>query len=89
MDRFTRRDAFRMGAGAALGTAALAGEASAQAGIPTMPATAPSLPLEAGATIRVIRPTKFVDADEVVWNENQAKFIKAALQYFNLRCVRL
>ncbi len=77
MDRFTRRDAFRMGAGAALGTAALAGEASAQAGIPTMPATAPSLPLEAGATIRVIRPTKFVDADEVVWNENQAKFIKA------------
>jgi len=77
MDRFTRRDAFRMGAGAALGTAALAGEASAQAGIPTMPATAPSLPLEAGATIRVIRPTKFVDADETVWNENQAKFIKA------------
>jgi multiple sugar transport system substrate-binding protein len=66
-----------MGAGAALGTAALAGDASAQAGIPTSPATAPSLPLEAGATIRVIRPTKFVDADETVWNENQAKFIRA------------
>jgi multiple sugar transport system substrate-binding protein len=77
MDRFTRRDAFKMGAGAALGTAALAGDASAQAGIPTSPAPAPSLPLEAGATIRVIRPTKFVDADETVWNENQAKFIRA------------
>jgi multiple sugar transport system substrate-binding protein len=77
MDRFTRRDAFRMGAGAALGTAALAPEAAAQAGIPMANVPAPNQPIEAGATIRVIRPSKFVEADEAVWNENQAKFIKA------------
>jgi len=77
MDRFTRRDAFKMGTGAALGASALAPEAMAQAGIPIANVPAPNQPIEAGATIRVIRPSKFVEADEVVWNENQAKFIKA------------
>ena len=80
MDRFTRRDAFKMGTGAALGVAALAPEAMAQgmqAGIPVANVPAPNQPAEAGATIRVIRPSKFVEADEAVWNENQAKFIKA------------
>lgn len=80
MDRFTRRDAFKMGTGAALGVAALAPEAMAQgmqAGIPVANVPMPNQPAEAGATIRVIRPSKFVEADEAVWNENQAKFIKA------------
>ena len=77
MDRFTRRDTFKMGAGAAVGAAALAPEAMAQSGIPIVNVPAPKQPIEPGATIRVIRPSKFVEADEVVWNENQAKFIKA------------
>src|ERR1019366_4000162 len=34
-------------------------------------------PLEKGATLRVIRPTKFVDPDETVWNANTAKFAAA------------
>jgi multiple sugar transport system substrate-binding protein len=77
MDRFTRRDAFKMGSAAALGTAALAPDAMAQAGIPVANVPMPNQPAEPGASIRVIRPSKFVEADEAVWNENQAKFIKA------------
>lgn len=77
MDRFTRRDAFKMGAGAAVGATALSEPVLAQAGIPVANVPAPNQPAEPGATIRVIRPSKFVDADETVWNENQAKFIKA------------
>jgi multiple sugar transport system substrate-binding protein len=37
----------------------------------------PHQPIEAGATLRVIRPTKFVDPDETVWNDNTQKFTKA------------
>lgn len=77
MDRFTRRDAFRMGSAAALGGAALVDARPAHSAVPVVNVPPPSQPIEAGATIRVIRPSKFVEADEVVWNENQAKFIKA------------
>jgi len=77
MDRFTRRDAFTIVAGAALGSAALVETAPAHAAIPIANVPAPNQPIEPGATLRVIRPSKFVDADEAVWNENQAKFIKA------------
>ena len=77
MDRFTRRDAFKMGTGAALGAATLVDAAPAHSAVPIVNVPAPKQPIEAGATIRVIRPSKFVEADEAVWNENQARFIKA------------
>ena len=77
MDRFTRRDAFKMGTGVALGGAALVDARPAHSAVPVVNVPMPNQPPEPGATIRVIRPSKFVEADEVVWNENQAKFIKA------------
>jgi multiple sugar transport system substrate-binding protein len=74
MTHFTRRGV--LGAGAAgLTAAALAGRAFAQATpIPTSPATAPNLPIEQGATLRVIRPARFVEPDEVVFRENAQRF---------------
>lgn len=61
---------------AALAAAALAGRHVAAA-IPTAPAEMPKLPVENGATLRVLRPTKFVDADEPIFRENSEKFAKA------------
>ena len=40
-------------------------------------ATPPKMEIEKGATLRVLRPTKFVDPDEVIFKENTAKFTKA------------
>ena len=66
--------------GALMGTAALAGAGllgrQAHATIPMGNATAPSLPIEKGATLRVLRPAKFVDPDERVFNENTQRFAK-------------
>ncbi len=78
MDRITRRDTFKVGAAGALGAAALLDSAPAHAaGVPVANVPMPKQPIEAGATLRVIRPTKFVDPDETIWNENTAKFSKA------------
>lgn len=75
MDRFTRRDTFRLGLGAAaFGTMLPQG---ARAAIPMANVAPPNQPIEKGAELRVIRPTKFVDPDETVWNENTARFEKA------------
>jgi len=68
MNDFTRRDALKIGAGAAVGTAALGAGSDAhaqQGGVPTP---------EKGASIRVLRPAKFVQGDETLWNENSRKF---------------
>ena len=70
MDRFTRRGALGMGAG--LVTAGLIGRAEAT--IPEAAATAPNLPVEKGAALRVLRPSKFVEPDEVVFNANSKRF---------------
>ncbi len=70
MDRFTRRGALGIGAG--LVTAGLIGRA--QATIPEAAATAPNLPIEKGAALRVLRPSKFVEPDEVVFNANSERF---------------
>ncbi|WP_431284891.1 ABC transporter substrate-binding protein [Humitalea sp. 24SJ18S-53] len=60
------------------GTAALAGAtlaaAPAVAQIATMPATAPTLPIEPGATLRMLRPVRFVAPDEEVFRANAARF---------------
>jgi multiple sugar transport system substrate-binding protein len=72
----TRRDALKLGAAAALTGTALTGRAFG-AGIPTADVQPPDLPIEKGASLRVLRPTKFVDADEPVWRENTKKFSDA------------
>lgn len=64
----TRRTALALG-----GSALMAGHAGAQ-GIPTQPATAPTLPIERGATLRMLRPVRFVQPDEEVFRANCARF---------------
>jgi len=76
MTGFTRRDSFAVGAGALVGAAALDAR-PVSAAIPIAKVDPPKHPIEKDATLRVIRPTKFVDPDEVIWNENTAKFSKA------------
>ncbi len=76
MTGFSRRESLTVGAGA-LAAAAAMQPGEARSAIPMAKVDLPKHPIEAGATLRVIRPTKFVDPDEVVWNENTAKFIKA------------
>jgi multiple sugar transport system substrate-binding protein len=71
----TRRGALGLGAGALAATAA-SGDAAAQR-IPTASAEPPRLPIESGASLRVIRPTRFVEPDEVIFRENTAKFAQA------------
>jgi multiple sugar transport system substrate-binding protein len=58
----------RAGAGAAVGAAALGSalDAAAQQAGPPQP--------EKGASIRVLRPSKFVQGDETLWIENSKKF---------------
>ena len=68
MKDFTRRDSLKMGAGAIAGAAVGAGL--------SLPARAQELNLkpEEGATLRVLRPAKFVAGDEKLWLENTQKY---------------
>jgi len=70
MSDFTRRDALKIGAVAAAGTA-LAGGPGAQAQTPSL-----TLTPEKGASLRVLRPSKFVQGDETLWLENTEKYSK-------------
>ena len=63
----TRRTALAMG-----GAALVAGQAAAQ--IQTQPATPPNLPIERGATLRMLRPVRFVEPDETTWRANCQRF---------------
>ena len=67
----TRRDAARIAAGG-MAAAAFAGHARAQ--VPRVDVAAPNLPLEKGASIRILRPARFVEPDEVLFRANTAKF---------------
>jgi multiple sugar transport system substrate-binding protein len=67
----TRRTALLTGV-AALGASIMPDYA--MSAIPVANVTPPKLPLENGATLRVLRPTKFVEPDEVIFRENIAKF---------------
>ena len=62
-----------------LGTGAMASGlmGRAEAAIPTADVPTPDLPIEQGASLRVLRPTKFVATDETVFNENTARFTAA------------
>ncbi len=70
----TRRDGLRLAAGAAA-AATLSGQASAQ--IPRADVAAPKLTPENGATLRVLRPARFVEPDETIFRANTAKFQQA------------
>lgn len=65
--------------GLGVGGAAAAGLLGqpAHAAIPTVDAPALNLAVEKGASLRVLRPSKFVDPDERIFNENSKKFTDA------------
>src|SRR4029079_4261417 len=69
----TRREALALGVS---GAALAATGASAQAAIKATDATAPKLEIEKGASLRRLRPVRFVQADEDVFRANCAKFTK-------------
>ena len=71
MNIITRRTALAAGA-AAIGATALPD--FAMSAIPIADIAPPRLPIEKGATLRVLRPTKFLDPDEIIFRENVAKF---------------
>lgn len=68
-----RREALALGASAA--ALALARQATGQA-IPKADVSALKLPIEKGATLRLLRPARFVEPDEVIFRANSAKFAK-------------
>src|SRR4051794_8905724 len=65
MQQITRR------ATLALGAASLAASARA---IPRAENPPPAQPIEQGAALRVIRPARFIDADETIFRENASRF---------------
>lgn len=71
MHIITRRAALKLSA-AAMTASAMAREAAAQ--IQAADTPAPKLPLESNATLRVLRPARFVEPDEVLFRENTARF---------------
>jgi multiple sugar transport system substrate-binding protein len=71
MAEVTRRDLLKLTGGAAAGAALGTRGAAAQAG-PRWTVTP-----EKGASLRILRPSKFVQGDETLWLENTRKFTKA------------
>lgn len=72
MTGFARRDTLRLGLGALAAGSALGGAGGALAQAAT--ASPPTFPVEPGASLRVMRPAKFVAGDELLFNENTKKF---------------
>jgi multiple sugar transport system substrate-binding protein len=75
MTRFTRRESIALGVGAAAALSPLG--RSALAAVPVADVPAPKLTPEDGAALRVLRPAKFVPADEEYFNSNTKKFTQA------------
>jgi multiple sugar transport system substrate-binding protein len=73
MKKFTRRESLKLGATALAGAAV-----GMNLGQPAL-GQEPTLDLkpEQGATLRVLRPAKFVAGDEQLWLENTEKYTKA------------
>jgi multiple sugar transport system substrate-binding protein len=61
-----------LGVGAAAAAGLIGG--GAHAAVPVADVPPPNLPIEKGASLRVLRPSKFVDPDEKIFNENSKKF---------------
>src|SRR3984885_3473859 len=80
MQGVTRRQSLAVGAAtlgaAALGATAvpLVGARAADSDVPTADVKPPGFQIEKGATLRVLRPAKFVDPDEVFFRANTKKF---------------
>ncbi|MET0721966.1 MAG: extracellular solute-binding protein, partial [Tardiphaga sp.] len=72
-NHITRRDALALGVSAA---ALAATGASAQSAIKAADVAAPKFAIEKGASLRMLRPVRFVQADEDVFRANCAKFTK-------------
>jgi multiple sugar transport system substrate-binding protein len=73
MSEITRRDALALGVSAAA-LAATGASAQAPSAIKAADVPAPSLPIEKGASLRMLRPVRFVKPDEDVFRANAAKF---------------
>jgi multiple sugar transport system substrate-binding protein len=68
----TRRDALALGVSAA--ALAATGATPARAAINAADVPAPSLPIEKGASLRMLRPVRFVQPDEDVFRANAKRF---------------
>ena len=75
MPRMTRRDMLKRATASAC-AALLPPWWETRAAIPTTPAEPPDWPIENGATLRVIRPSRFVEPDEVFWRLNTERFVQ-------------
>jgi multiple sugar transport system substrate-binding protein len=71
----TRRESLALGA-AALGAAGLSAHTAVAAvdDVPTNNVKPPQYAVEKGASLRVLRPAKFIDPDEVYWRANTKKY---------------
>src|SRR5258705_5111012 len=70
----TRRDALGLGLSAAALAATGASTQTAGSTIKAADVPAPALPIEKGARLKMLRPVRFVKADEDVFRANAAKF---------------
>ncbi|MEK0085897.1 ABC transporter substrate-binding protein [Benzoatithermus flavus] len=73
MTLFTRRDALQTSLGALAG-ATLLGSGNLRAEVAVKDVPAPQYAVEKGASLRVLRPAKFVQGDETLFLENTKKF---------------
>ena len=73
-NEITRRDALALGVSAAALAATGASAQPAASAIKAADVPAPALPIEKGASLRMLRPVRFVKADEDVFRANAAKF---------------
>src|SRR6201993_5038043 len=71
-NEITRRDALVLGASAA--ALAVTGANAQTSNIKAADVPAPSLPIEKGASLRMLRPVRFVQADEDVFRANAKAF---------------
>jgi multiple sugar transport system substrate-binding protein len=74
-NQITRRDALALGVSAAA-LAATGASAQTTSTIKAADVAAPKFAIEKGATLRMLRPVRFVQADEDVFRANCAKFTK-------------
>jgi multiple sugar transport system substrate-binding protein len=77
LKRLTRRDSMKLGAGVAGAALLLPRVGFAQQNYAVKDVAPPEQPIEDGASLRVLRPSKFVDGDEIMFAENTKKFTDA------------
>ncbi len=70
----TRRESLALGLAAS--SIPIIGARAAETDVPTADVKPLTYKPEAGAELRVLRPAKFIDPDEVYWNLNTKKFIE-------------